>query len=52
MGENLLAGIADAYWYEWYVGLDEYSCAVTPPIRQTRNRLSGIAGTAYASLFA
>jgi hypothetical protein len=30
----------------------EYSCAVTPPIRQTGNRLSGIAGTAYASLLA
>ena len=22
MEENLLAGIADAYWYEWYVGLE------------------------------
>lgn len=28
----------------------EYSCAVKPPIRQTGNRLSGPAGTAYASL--
>ena len=30
----------------------EYSCAVTPQIRQTGNRLSGNAGTAYASLLA
>lgn len=29
---------------------DEYSCAVTPQVRQTGNRLSGPAGTAYASL--
>ena len=32
--------------------IDEYSCAVTPQIRQTGNRLSGNAGTAYASLLA
>ena len=30
----------------------EYSCAVTPQIRQTGNRLSGNAETAYASLLA
>ncbi|MFR8904388.1 MAG: hypothetical protein ACLVHS_11325 [Blautia wexlerae] len=30
--------------------LYEYSCAVTPQVRQTGNRLSGLAGTAYASL--
>lgn len=30
----------------------EYSCAVTPQIRQTGNRLSGNAGTTYASLLA
>ena len=30
--------------------VDEYSCAVTPQVRQTGNRLSGLAGTAYASL--
>lgn len=30
--------------------IDEYSCAVTPQVRQTGNRLSGLAGTAYASL--
>lgn len=24
---------------------DEYSCAVTPQVRQTGNRLSGLAGT-------
>ena len=28
----------------------EYSCAVTPQVRQTGKRLSGLAGTAYASL--
>lgn len=30
----------------------EYSCAVTPQIRQAGNRLSGFAETAYASLLA
>lgn len=30
----------------------EYSCAATPQIRQTGNRLSGLAETAYASLLA
>ena len=33
-------------------GQSEYSCAVTPQIRQAGNRLSGLAGTAYASLLA
>ena len=28
----------------------EYSCAVTPQVRQMGNHLSGLAGTAYASL--
>ena len=32
--------------------LPEYSCAVTPQIRQMGNRLSGLAETAYASLLA
>ena len=32
--------------------IDEYSCAATPQIRQTGNRLSGLAETAYASLLA
>jgi hypothetical protein len=32
--------------------VDEYSCAATPQIRQTGNRLSGLAETAYASLLA
>ena len=35
----------------WFVFV-EYSCAVTPQVRQTGNRLSGLAGTAYASLLA
>ena len=30
----------------------EYSCAVTPQVRQTGNHLSGLAGTVYASLLA
>lgn len=33
-----------------FVRNNEYSCAVTPQVRQTGNRLSGLAGTAYASL--
>ena len=33
-------------------GFGEYSCAATPQIRQTGNRLSGLAETAYASLLA
>lgn len=33
-------------------GYIEYSCAVTPQIRQMGNHLSGNAGTAYASLLA
>ena len=32
--------------------VNEYSCAATPQIRQTGNRLSGLAETAYASLLA
>lgn len=36
-----ILGVSKAY---------EYSCAVTPQVRQTGNRLSGLAGTAYASL--
>ena len=35
-----------------HYALSEYSCAVTPQVRQTGNRLSGLAGTAYASLLA
>ena len=36
----------------FYHSESEYSCAVTPQVRQTGNRLSGNAGTAYASLLA
>ena len=40
-----------AFWARgYYVETIEYSCAVTPQVRQTGNRLSGLAGTAYASL--
>ena len=35
---------------EYKENVVEYSCAVTPQVRQTGNRLSGLAGTAYASL--
>jgi len=35
-----------------YAAKNEYSCAATPQIRQTGNRLSGLAETAYASLLA
>ena len=35
---------------DWKPPPAEYSCAVTPQVRQTGNRLSGLAGTAYASL--
>ena len=38
--------ICDLLCRKWH----EYSCAVTPQVRQTGNRLSGLAGTAYASL--
>lgn len=30
MGENLLAGIGDAYWYEWYVGLEKVLDLLNP----------------------
>ena len=42
-----------AVWDDYdtdYTIFNEYSCAVTPQVRQTGNRLSGPAGTAYASL--
>ena len=32
--------------------IHEYSCAVTPQVRQTGNHLSGLAGIVYASLLA
>ena len=31
---------------------NEYSCAITPQVRQAGNRLSGLTETAYASLLA
>ena len=34
------------------LGFSEYSCAVTPQVRQAGNRLSGLTETAYASLLA
>ena len=44
-------------WVKYFVGFDakeccEYSCAVTPPVRQTGNRLSRPTETACASLLA
>lgn len=44
---NLLSIIEIAF-----VVCTEYSCAATPQIRQTGNRLSGLAETVYASLLA
>ena len=38
--------------FDGYLEGNEYSRAVTPQVRQTGNRLSGLAGTAYASLLA
>lgn len=35
-----------------YCEQNEYSRVVTPQVRQTGNRLSGLVGTAYASLLA
>lgn len=32
--------------------MSEYSCAITPQVRQAGNRLSGLTETAYASLLA
>ena len=40
------------YLASWGMYRGEYSCAVTPQIRQMGNHLSGNAGTAYASLLA
>lgn len=37
---------------KFFRATDEYSCVVTPQVRQTGNRLSGLVGTAYASLLA
>ena len=57
--ENRITGVMIYYYFVckrklWYfcheIRMDEYSCAVTPQVRQTGNRLSGLAGTAYASL--
>ena len=35
-----------------WMQLIEYSCAITPQVRQAGNRLSGLTETAYASLLA
>ena len=48
ISENNINSVADIYTL---LKDSEYSCAVTPQVRQTGNRLSGLAGTAYASLF-
>ena len=34
------------------IDTNEYSCAITPQVRQAGNRLSGLTETAYASLLA
>ena len=50
---NLAAGLAGGGTVILgnYLG-SEYSCAVTPQVRQAGNRLSGLTETAYASLLA
>ena len=48
---ELLDHVGDRRLYELLKDT-EYSCAATPQIRQTGNRLSGLAETAYASLLA
>ena len=30
MGDNKLDGIGDAYWYEWYVGLEKVVDLINP----------------------
>ena len=45
--ENVNTKLAEAV-----IGENEYSCAVTPQVRQTGNHLSGLAGIVYASLLA
>ena len=47
---KIIYAVKDFNYY--HAGSIEYSCAVTPQVRQTGNRLSGLAGTAYASLLA
>ena len=42
----------NTYSVDKYLEIIEYSCVVTPQVRQTGNRLSGLVGTAYASLLA
>ena len=48
--DEILKLVKKYYPFEWR--MLEYSCAVTPQVRQTGNRLPGLAGTAYASLLA
>ena len=47
---------SNSSWNTTGVGLSsfvyEYSCAITPQVRQAGNRLSGLTETAYASLLA
>ena len=49
--DNLLLH-STGYTFDTFMEQTEYSCAVTPQIRQAGNRLSGLAETAYASLLA
>ena len=48
----LLLKKLDILFTNYHLTTNEYSCAATPQIRQTGNRLSGLAETAYASLLA
>ena len=48
----MLMPLAQAVTVKAAADTNEYSCAITPQVRQTGNRLSGLAGTTYASLLA
>lgn len=46
----ILFSFESTAWH--YLRPVEYSCAITPQVRQAGNRLSGLTETAYASLLA
>lgn len=51
-GKNTESTCTFDYDDSQFIHYIEYSCVVTPQVRQTGNRLSGLVGTAYASLLA
>lgn len=52
MVKNIVNAIVEQMEKENLLNIDEYSCAITPQVRQAGNRLSGLTETAYASLLA